>query len=140
MKKLTQIGLAISLATLFAQPILAETLYDEFGGKSGMTKVVDEFIGVVAADVRINSFFKNTNIERLKEQLNNQMCAATGGGCEYTGRDMVSTHAGMGVNTAHFNALAEDLQEAMTRQGVSSRAQNKLIAKLAPMQRDIVTK
>ena len=138
MKKFTQIALMFSLATVFAQPVLAETLYDEFGGKAGMTKVVDEFIGQVAADARINSFFKNTNIDHLKAQLNNQMCAATGGGCQYTGRDMVSTHAGMGVNSAHFNALAEDLQEAMTRQGISASAQNKLIAKLAPMQREIV--
>lgn len=138
MKKLTQIALTISLASVFAQPVFAETLYDELGGKSGMVKVVDEFIGVVAADVRINSFFAKTNIDHLKGQLNNQLCAATGGGCQYTGRDMVSTHAGMGVNTAHFNALAEDLQEAMTRQGVSSSAQNKLLAKLAPMQREIV--
>ena len=140
MKKLTQLSLAIGLSTLLAQPVMAGTLYDQFGGESGMAKVVDEFIGVVVADGRINSFFKNTNIDYLKMQLNNQFCSATGGGCQYSGRDMVSAHAGMGVNTADFNALAEDLQEAMTRQGVSSSAQNKLIAKLAPMQRDIVTK
>lgn len=138
MKKLTHIVYTLALAGLFAQPVMAATLYEDLGGKDGVAKVVDEFIAQVAADTRINSFFKNTNIDHLKAQLNNQLCAATGGGCQYTGRDMVSTHAGMGVTTAHFNALAEDLQMAMTQQGVSSSTQNKLIAKLAPMQRDIV--
>lgn len=129
-----------ALTVLVSSPsLMAETLYDDLGGRAGVAKVVDEFIGLVAADARINSFFKDTNIAHLKTQLNNQICAATEGGCVYTGRDMKSTHAGMGVSTAHFNALAEDLQMAMSRHGVSSAIQNQLIAKLAPMHRDIVS-
>ena len=137
---IAKFGSACTLALMFTQPVLADDLYHEFGAKEGITQVVKEFIGVVAADPRINTFFKDTNIPRLQAMLVDQFCELTGGDCKYSGRDMKTAHGGMGVNTANFNALAEDLQVAMTTQGISSSAQNKLVAKLAPMQRVIVTK
>lgn len=53
---------------------------------------------------------------------------------------MVEIHDGLNVSNAQFHALAEDLQLAMERNGVSSRIQNQLMAKLAPLQRAIITK
>lgn len=137
---ITKLGAACSIAIMFAQPVMAEGLYQDFGEKAGLTKMVHEFIGVVASDKRINNFFKDTDLVMLQEQLVDQFCEATGGGCKYTGGDMKKIHSDMGVNTANFNALVEDLQAAMTKQGISSSTQNKLLAKLAPLQRDIVTK
>jgi len=43
------------------------------------------------------------------------------------------------VTRAKFNAVAEDLQTAMERTGLPYWTQNRLMALLAPMQRDIVT-
>jgi hemoglobin len=53
---------------------------------------------------------------------------------------MSTVHKGLGLRNADFNALAEDLQIAMDRENVPYSAQNKLLAKLAPMQRVIVEK
>ena len=53
---------------------------------------------------------------------------------------MSTAHQQMHITNAQFNALAEDLQIAMDKHGVASSVQNKLIAKLAPMQRAVVTK
>ena len=58
----------------------------------------------------------------------------------YSGKDMKAAHEKMGLRNMDFNALAEDLQTAMEKNGVASRAQNKLLAKLAPMEHQIVTK
>lgn len=137
---IAKFGLACLIATSFAQPVMAETVYQDFGEKSGLTKMVHEFIGVVTTDSRIKGFFKDTDLVRLQEQLVDQFCEATGGGCKYAGADMKTIHSAMGVNTANFNALVEDLQAAMTMQGIPSRTQNKLLAKLAPLEHDIVTK
>ena len=41
-------------------------LYDRLGGKPAITAVVDDFVGRVAADNRINGKFANTDIPRLK--------------------------------------------------------------------------
>ena len=66
--------------------------------------------------------------------------AILGGGCAYTGRDMKSAHAGLGIARSQFNALVEDLQVAMDKRGIPFRAQNQLLAKLAPMHREVETR
>jgi hemoglobin len=53
---------------------------------------------------------------------------------------MKDAHAGMNLEAKDFNALAEDLQLSMDKEQVPFRAQNQLLAKLAPMERPIVTK
>ena len=73
------------------------TLYDRLGGYGAISAVVDDFVKNVAADKRINKFFANANIDRLKARLVEQICQGTGGSCVYTGRDMKSVHAGMGI-------------------------------------------
>ncbi len=64
------------------------TLYDRLGGYPAISAVVDDFVKNVAADKRINKFFANANIDRLKARLVEQICQGTGGPCVYTGRDM----------------------------------------------------
>ena len=51
---------------------------------------------------------------------------------------MRTAHAKLNLNTAEFNALAEDLYIALGKAGVPYRLQNRLVALLAPMQRQIV--
>ena len=72
--------------------------------------------------------------------LTDQFCDVLGGGCKYSGKSMKEAHTNMKVATADFNALAEDLQDALTAANVPTYQQNKLIAKLAPMHRDVVEK
>jgi len=115
------------------------TLYQRLGGKEAIVAVVDDFVGNVAADKRINGYFAKTNIPHLKQMLVDQICAGTGGPCTYTGRDMKSTHAGMGVNDAAFNALVEDLVKTLDKFKVPAKEKNELLAILGPMKGDIVT-
>lgn len=127
---------AIVSGTAFA----GQSLYDAFGQKAGITSLINTFVGNVAADNRINYYFAHTDIPHLKMELVNQVCAGVGGPCTYTGRSMKSTHAGMGVTDSAFNALTEDMIAAMNYHHVPLWAQNKLIAVLAPMKYQIVTK
>jgi hemoglobin len=130
--------LLLVCALVLAAPVRAGDLFQELGGKSGIDKVVADFIPIVLADARINAFFEKTDTKHLAILLSEQFCQAAGGPCTYSGRDMVDAHDGMGVKLAHFNALAEDLQIAMENNGVPNSAANQLIAKLAPLQRAIV--
>ncbi len=91
-----------------------KTLYERLGGKKAITAVVDEFVSRVAMDTRINHFFAQTaadpaRMKTFKMNLVDQICQASGGPCKYTGKDMKSAHAGMGITSADFNALVEDL-------------------------------
>ena len=133
--------LAISALALMAGPASAQSsLYQRLGGYPAIKAVVDDFVGNVAADKRINRFFAKTDIARLKQNLVDQICSGTGGPCIYTGRDMKSAHAGMGVNGNHFNALVQDLQKTLKKFKVPKKEQGELLAVLGPMKTDIVTR
>src|SRR5437867_12682244 len=114
-----------------------KSLYDRLGGKPAITAVVDDFVGRVAADNRINGKFANANIPRLKMLLVEQICQASGGPCTYTGRDMKTTHAGMGINGSEFDALVGDLVTTLNKFKVPEREKNDLLGALGPMKKDI---
>lgn len=115
------------------------TLYERLGGRPGLTAVMNEFMSNVAADYRINKYFRRANTATFRAQLIDQICAATGGPCVYTGRSMEEVHMGMGVTETAFNALLENLALSMTRFGVPAQDQAALLAVLAPMRSDIVS-
>jgi hemoglobin len=98
---------------------------------------MDLFMTKLVADPRTQRFFDNADQAAIKKHLVEQFCAILGGGCAYTGRDMRSAHQGFDIDRAQFNALVEDLQVAMTQKHIPFRAQNKLLAKLAPLHHDI---
>src|SRR5262249_7334787 len=103
-------AVALLAFTLAGSSALAQTrtLYDRLGGYPAISAVVDDFVKNVAADKRINRFFANANIDRLKARLVEQICQGTGGPCVYTGRDMRSVHAGMSIRGKDFDALVQD--------------------------------
>lgn len=115
-------------------------LFEAFHGKAGVDRIVDDLVDRSVADPRIADFFKATDLVRLRRTLKEQVCYVLGGGCAYTGRDMATSHKDQGVQVKDFNALVENLQAAMDKEGVPFRAQNQLLAKLAPMQRTVVEK
>lgn len=114
------------------------SLYDRLGGKAAITAVIDEFVAKVAADNRINGRFATTDMPKLKRHLVDQVCAASGGPCVYTGRDMKTTHAGMRLTNADFDALVQDLVATLDKFKVGEREKQELLALLSPMRKDIV--
>ncbi|HEX5734406.1 MAG TPA: group 1 truncated hemoglobin [Blastocatellia bacterium] len=123
----------------------AKSLYARLGGKKAIKAVVDEFINIVAADTRINKFFADAasdpkRLDKLKGNLVDQICQASGGPCKYKGKDMKTAHRGMGVSEADFNALVEDLVKALDKFNVGETEKNELLGALGPMKGDIVEK
>jgi hemoglobin len=114
--------------------------YQALGGKEGIRKIVEDFLSIVLEDPRIKESFKVADMERLSNMLQEQFCQLSGGPCKYSGKDMKTIHEDLKITNAQFNALAEDLQTAMEKNGVPSRTQNKLLSRLAPMQRQVVTR
>jgi len=135
------VAAALVACTLSGSAIAQQrSLYDRLGGYNAISAVVDDFVGNVARDKRINKFFAKANIGRLKARLVEQICQGTGGPCIYTGGDMKSVHAGMGIRSQDFNALVQDLGKTLNKFKVPKREQGQLVAILAPMKKDIVTR
>ncbi len=133
------LGAALLAAALLAAPARAGTLFDDLGGRPGLTRIADGTLRRALLDPRIKDKFDDANIERLQGLLMLQFCVVSGGPCRYPGRDMRTAHADLHLAPHHFNAMVEDLQDAMDAEGVPFRTQNRLLALLAPMHRDVVS-
>ncbi len=123
-----------------ATPLTNDSAYKAFHEKAGIDRMTDDFVARITTDPRIESRFTNANLTRLRYELKAQFCYILDGPCTYTGKDMKTAHEGMGLQNRDFNALAEDLQKSMDKEHIPFWAQNKLVAKLAPMEHPVVTK
>lgn len=145
MKK-SLLSLAFLGASLFmTSAVLAQAaakndqLYKAFGEKPGLVLLMDDFMMRLLADPRTGPHFKPANQPHVKEQLVDQFCALSGGPCVYKGADMQSTHANLDITKSDFHALVEVLQQSMDAKGIAFSQQNRMLALLAPMHRDIIT-
>jgi hemoglobin len=121
-----------------ATPIAGDAMLRAFHGKAGIDRIVDDLVDHIQVDPRISEILKGQDMLRLRRLLKEQFCYILNGGCDYTGRTMQASHKDMGIQTADVNALIEGLQAAMRREHVAFFAQNRLLAKLAPMKRTTV--
>jgi hemoglobin len=121
-----------------AAPAGKDALYLELGGTPGITSVVDAFLPRINGDARINTLFRNVDHDDLRRLVIEQLCAATGGPCTYTGRSMQEAHSGLNLTEADFKAFVDDLVAAMNQLKVPKPSQKKLLALLAPMKPQIV--
>lgn len=127
-----------SNANAGARPYDSEGLVADFGGREGIARIAARTVELSEVDPRIAAIFEAHDTVRLKRTLGEQFCYLLGAGCDYSGRDMKTAHAQMGVTKADMNALVENLQKAMGEAGVPFAAQNRLLAKLAPMSGQVV--
>ena len=114
------------------------SLYESLGEQAGLTRIVEGMLLNIAKDPRIVRHFANVDITLLRDKLVEQMCVETGGPCTRTGDSMEEIHKGLQLTRGDFNALVEDLIAAMEAQGVPVPAQNRLLARLAPMRGQII--
>lgn len=137
----TVLSATLAAAAAFAQPAATlsdDTLYQQLGGQAGLVTLMDDFMTRLIADRRMGLFFKDVDHKHVKAQLVAQFCEVSGGPCKLKGPDMKKAHAGIDVTRADFNSLVEVLQQSMDAQGITFGVQNRLLAKLAPMHREII--
>ncbi len=132
---------AYGCATMGDSTSAAPSLYKRLGGREGIALVVGDFVGNMAGDPRVNARFKDmkpADVEKFKSYLSDQICDATGGPCSYLGRDMKTSHQGMKITEAEWNATVENLGKALDKNKVGAKEKQELVGLLAPMKPDIV--
>lgn len=128
--------------TVRTTPVITDDsqLFETFGGREGLVAIMDDVMPRWVANPRTRPFFAPADQERIKALLVEQFCVILNGPCTYTGRTMAEVHRGMAVDEGAFYALAEELQKTLNAKDIPFRAQNRLIATLAAMHRDIIDK
>jgi hemoglobin len=132
---------ALNLAACATMGEPPPSLYQRLGGREGIALVVDDFVANMVADARVNARFKGMQppaVFKLKSNLSDQICDATGGPCAYLGRDMKATHKGMKISEGEWSATVEALVKALDKRKVAEKEKTELIGVLGPLKGDIV--
>lgn len=120
-----------------------KSLYQRLGGYDAIAAVVDDFIGRLVTDQRFAKFFVGLSTDskkRVRQHVLDQFCAAAGGPCVYTGRDMKTAHAGLGITEADWDAAAKHLVESLDKFKVPQKEKDELLAFVTSVKKDIVEK
>jgi len=144
---LSLFALAVCLSWSTATSTLARsneaTLYERLGGYNAIAAVVDDFIGRLIADKQFQKFFtgfSNDSKKRIRQHFVDQICAATGGPCVYTGRDMKTAHGGLGITEREWNAGNRHLLASLDKFKVGKREKDEVMALVSTLKKDIVEK
>ena len=141
------IGLVLSLLLMIAgsMPSRAQdkSLYQRIGGYDALAAVVDDFVGRLVTDKQFERFFvghSDDSKKRIRQHILDQFCAATGGPCIYTGRDMKTAHAGLGITEAECDAAAKHLVASLDKFKVPEKEKGEVLAFVVTLKKDIVEK
>src|SRR5712671_195944 len=115
-----------------------KSLCDRLGGGGAINALTESWVARVGGDDRANGKFARTDIDRLKKELVDQLCEATGGPCTYTGRSMLETHDGMQVTAGEFDVVMQHLDATFDELNIPKADQDDLVALIMPMRGDIV--
>ena len=94
------------------------TLFEKYGGFATVSKIVRQFYRDVLTSPTLKSYFIEVDMERLIDHQTKFISHALGGPAEYTGRALEMSHRGLNISVAHFNEVAEILQESLEDAGM----------------------
>lgn len=117
--------------------------YTRLGGYDAIAAVVDDFIGRLVADKRFSRFFvghSEDSLKKIRMHVIDQLCAAAGGPCLYMGRDMKTSHHGLGITSDDWDASAKHLVESLDKFKVPQAEKDELLAFVGTLKKDIVDK
>lgn len=111
------------------------TLFEKLGGSASVELAVDKFYDRVLHDERIKHFFDGVDMNRQRAHQQRFLTYAFGGADHYDGRYLREAHKQLveekGLNSEHFNAVAENLIETLKEMGVSQELIDEVAAVVA---------
>lgn len=85
------------------------SLYEQLGGESSLTAVVDAFYEKVTNDSELEHFFREVNMKRQRLHMKNFLTEVLGGPKNSRDVDMKAAHSHLDIYEADFNRVAGHL-------------------------------
>ena len=137
------LSLLLTVAGSMPSRAQEKSLYERIGGYNALAAVVDDFVGRLVMDKQFDKFFTGHSTDskkRIRQHILDQFCAATGGPCIYTGRDMKMSHAGLGITENDWNAAAKHLVASLDKFKVPEKEKGEILTFVTSLKKDIVEK
>ncbi len=91
----------------------AASLYEQIGGASALTTLVDRFYEHLWADADLQKYFAGIDRNQLKQHQRLFLNMVLGGGEAYTERPLTEAHASLAIDNAAFDKVADYLTITM---------------------------
>jgi hemoglobin len=120
-----------------------KSLYERLGGYDAISAVVNELAVRLVKDEKLGVYFKglsNDSKRKLIAHLTDFVCSATGGPCIYTGRDMKTSHEGLGITNEEWDRFVKITKEVLNKFKVPAREQQEFLQLVSPLKSVIVEK
>lgn len=119
----------------------AASLYQRIGGYDVIAAVIDDLFGILHDDPAFARFFggrSTDSVMRSRQLLVDQMCALSGGPCQYIGRDMKTSHNGLGITDVEWEKNMNASDVALAKNGVGDTERAEFLALFERYRDDIV--
>jgi hemoglobin len=123
------------------KPAPENTLYQRLGGYDVIAAVIDDLLAQMRADPRFQRIGAGRSIDsrnRSRQLLVDQMCALTGGPCVYTGRDMKTSHKGLGITGGEWEINMKYTGAALDKLKVPQKEKEEFLAIFERYREEIV--
>ena len=118
-----------------------KSLYHRLGGYDAVAAFADDLLPRLLADPQLGVYWKGKCKDSLRKErqiLVDYLCAATGGPVNYGGRDMRTSHEGLGISESDWEVFAKHAIASMEDLGVSEKEKNDVLALAGSLKADIV--
>ncbi len=117
------------------------SLYKRLGGYDAIAAIIDDLFGLLRADPRFSRFGMGRSIDshqRAQQLIVDQICSLSGGPCYYAGRDMKTSHAGLGITESEWDANLALTKQVIESKGIGSRERDEFLSLFERYKDDIV--
>lgn len=135
--------IAFGSISVKAQNSTEKSLYQRLGGYDAVAAVVDDFMGRMASNKQLSRFFVNLDNDRkikARQLTVDFVCKSAGGPCAYTGRDMLTSHKGMGITNDDWNISVKLLKQTLSKFNVPEKETGEVLGLIASLKQNIVDK
>ena len=118
-----------------------KSLYVRLGGYDAIAAATDDLLGRLTSDPQIGVYWKGhskDSMQRDRQLVVDFLCAAFGGPTIYRGRDMKTSHEGLGISESDWQVFVQHTLATLDKFGVQGKEREEFLAAAASLKGDIV--
>lgn len=123
--------------------MMSVSLYERLGGYDAISVVASDLLPRLQSDPQLARFWAHRGtdgLRREKQLLIDFLCANSGGPLFYTGRNMLTTHAGMGITESDWVVFLQHAAATLNKFEVPAAEQQEIVDFVLSLKGDIVNR
>jgi hemoglobin len=117
------------------------SLYERLGGYDGIAAVVDDLLARLLSDRQLSVYWKGKCKDSLRKDRQlfvDFLSSAFGGPVVYLGRDMKTSHDGLGITESEWNRFIEHVVATLKNLAIPERETTEFLAAAGSLKADVL--